>query len=80
MKKWKYVIDSMTASEREDPDIIKNTRLARIAKGSGASESDVKELIKNFKQVKKVMKMAGGGKGFKRGPLARLAKQMGMGI
>ena len=69
----------MTESEKEDPDIIKNTRIARIAKGSGTSESDIKDLIKNFKQVKKVMKMAGGGKGLKRGPLARLAKQMGMG-
>ncbi|NOX71497.1 MAG: signal recognition particle protein [Candidatus Micrarchaeota archaeon] len=79
MKKWKYAIDSMTPEERENPDIIKNTRISRIAKGSGTKESDIRDLLKNFKQIKKVMKMAGGGKGLKRGPLARLMKQMGVG-
>ncbi len=80
MKKWKYMIDSMTGEEKENPDIIKGSRINRIARGSGTSESDVRELLKNFKQVKKVMKMAGGGKGLKRGPLARLMKQMGVGM
>lgn len=79
MKKWKYIIDSMTEDEKMEPDVIKNTRISRISKGSGTHESDVRDLIKNFKQVKKVMKMAGGGKGLKRGPLARMMKQMGLG-
>ena len=79
MKKWGFAIQSMTKEERKDPDIIKSGRIERIAKGSGVSEADVRELLKSFKQAKKVLKMAKGGKGLKRGPLANLMKQMGMG-
>ncbi|MEM5871417.1 MAG: signal recognition particle receptor subunit alpha [Candidatus Aenigmatarchaeota archaeon] len=77
MKKWKYIIDSMTKEERENPEIIKQSRIQRIAKGSGTSPSDVKELLKAYEQVKKLLKMTAGGKAFKRGPFARLLKQFG---
>lgn len=79
MKKWQHMIDSMTKEEREDPDVIKHSRVSRIASGSGSSESDVRELLKYYKQVQKVMKLTKGGKGLKRGPLAQLAKQLGFG-
>lgn len=79
MKKWKFVIGSMTPKEREDPDTIKQSRVQRIAKGSGTTQAEVRELLKNYKQVKKVMKMTGGGKAFKRGPFAKIAKQLGLG-
>lgn len=79
MKKWKFVIDSATPKEREDPDAIKLSRVQRIAKGSGTTQAEVRELLKNYKQVKKVLKMTGGGKSFKRGPFAKLAKQFGLG-
>jgi len=79
MKRWKFVIDSMTPKEREDPDLIKVSRVQRIAKGSGTTQSEVRELLRNYKQIKKVMKMAGGGKAFRRGPFAKLAKQFGLG-
>lgn len=79
MKKWKFIIDSMTPKEREEPDEIKQSRVQRIAKGSGTQQSDVRDLLKNYKQIKKVMKMAGGGKAFKRGPFAKFAKQFGLG-
>jgi len=78
MKKWKFIIDSMTKQEKENPEVIKASRIKRIAKGSGTTESDVKGLMKYYKQTQKVMKLAKGGKGFKRGPLAALAKQFGM--
>lgn len=78
MKRWKYVIDSMTPHERANPEEIKHSRVKRIAKGSGASEKDVRELLKYFKQTKKIMKMTKGGKGLKRGPLAKFAKQFGL--
>ena len=78
MKKWKFAIDSMTKEERENPEIIKASRIKRIAKGAGLSESDVRDMLKYYKQTKKVMKMAKGGKGLKRGPLAAIAKQFGM--
>lgn len=79
MKKWEHIINSMTKDEREDPDVLTSSRIARIAKGSGTAETEVRELLKNYKQIKKVMKMTKGGKAFKRGPFAKLAKQMGMG-
>jgi signal recognition particle subunit SRP54 len=78
MKRWKFIIDSMTPKEKEDPDDITPSRISRIAKGSGTKPEDVRELLKYYKQVKKMLKMAGGGKAFKRGPFARLAKQFGM--
>ena len=79
MKKWKFIIESMTKYERENPDEIKASRITRIAKGSGTSESDVRALLKGYKQSQKMMKLAKGGRGLKRGPLAGLAKQFGMG-
>ncbi len=80
MKKWKHIINSMTPEEREDPDVIKQSRIQRIAKGSGTTQAEVRELIKNYNQIKKLLKMSGGGKAFKRGPFAKLAKQFGMGM
>ena len=77
MKKWKHIIGSMTSEERKEPEIIKASRIKRISKGAGVSESDVRELLKQYKQIKKFMKMSKGGKGLKRGPLAQLAKQFG---
>jgi len=78
MKRWKFIIDSMTQKEKDDPDEITPSRISRIAKGSGTKPEDVRELLKYYKQVKKMLKMAGGGKAFKRGPFARMAKQFGM--
>ncbi|MBU3904536.1 MAG: signal recognition particle receptor subunit alpha [Nanoarchaeota archaeon] len=74
MKKWKYVIESMTKAEREDPELIDSSRVSRIAKGSGTDETVVRELLKNFKQSKKMMKMM-TGKGMKRGAMSRFAKK-----
>ncbi len=80
MKKWKHAIDSMTAFERSSPNEIKQSRIKRIARGAGLHESDVRQLLKYYKQTKKMMKLAKGGKGFKRGPLAKIAKQLGLGM
>lgn len=80
MKKWGHAIQSMTPKERADPESIKASRIARIAKGSGVSEGDIRELLKYYKQAKKVVKLTKGGKGLKRGPFAQLAKQFGMGV
>ncbi|MEM7819205.1 MAG: signal recognition particle receptor subunit alpha [Candidatus Aenigmatarchaeota archaeon] len=56
MKKWKYIIQSMTKEERANPDIINHSRISRIAKGSGCSESDVRELLANYNKTKKMIK------------------------
>lgn len=50
------IINSMTPSERENPDIIDQRRRARIAKGSGTDLVEVNKLMKQFNDMKKVMK------------------------
>jgi len=74
MKKWAIMIQSMTKEEREDPKIIDAPRIKRIAKGSGATEADVRDLMKNYEQAKKMVKMFSGG-GMKRGLLAKFGKK-----
>ena len=78
MKKWVFMIQSMTAEERKNPELIKQARAIRIAKGSGTKPEDVKNLIKNYEKIKKMMKSMGGGKSLKRGQFAQIAKQIGM--
>jgi signal recognition particle subunit SRP54 len=56
IKKWKYAIDSMTDEEKIDPSIIKKSRLERISKGSGVEEGEIKEMIKQYNMLKKLMK------------------------
>ncbi len=64
LKKWKYVIQSMTKEELERPDDLMDTaRIERVAKGSGTSIQEVRELIKQYKQSKKLVKMFKGSKG-----------------
>ncbi|HDD72611.1 MAG TPA: signal recognition particle protein, partial [Candidatus Aenigmarchaeota archaeon] len=53
MKRWRFAIDSMTREERENPDIIKASRIKRIARGAGISEGDVRELLRYFKQTQR---------------------------
>ncbi len=60
LEKWKYILQSMTKEELEDPEIIVRTRIERIAKGAGCSIGDVRELLKQYKQSKKMMKMMKG--------------------
>ncbi len=50
------IINSMTAGERKEPEIIKASRRKRIAKGSGTKIQEVNRLLKQFKQTKKMMK------------------------
>ena len=61
LEKWKYIIDSLTKKELEDPEIIDGKRTERVAKGAGVNVSDVRDLIKQYKQSKKLMKMMKGG-------------------
>jgi signal recognition particle subunit SRP54 len=80
MKKWQHIMNSMNPEERRDPTAITASRVKRVSKGSGTSESEVREMLKYYKQVRKVIKITKGGRAFKRGPLAKLAKQMGLGM
>ena len=62
MKKVEAIIQSMTKEERKKPEILKASRKQRIAKGSGTEVADVNRLLKQFEQMKAMMKMFSGGK------------------
>ena len=61
-KQTEAIIGSMTPEEREHPEIINARRRERIAKGSGTTIADVNRLLKQFEDMRKMMKMAAGGK------------------
>ena len=63
LKQVEAIIFSMTLQERRNPEIIKASRRARIARGSGTSEQDVSQLIKQFTQMQRMMKQLAGGQG-----------------
>lgn len=56
------IILSMTPEERKKPEILKASRKQRIAKGSGTTVTEVNQLLNQFDQMKKMMKMMGSGK------------------
>ena len=60
--KTEAIILSMTPKERTNPDIISSSRKKRIAKGSGTSVEDINKLLKQFDQMKKMMKQMTSGK------------------
>ena len=62
-KSIEAIIHSMTPKERRNPAIINSSRKKRIAKGSGSSITEVNQLLKQFSQMAKMMKMMQGGKG-----------------
>lgn len=70
MKRTEAIIQSMTPKERANPKIIAASRKVRIAKGSGTRVQDVNELLKQFDQMRQIMKQFTGGK------QARLMKRM----
>jgi signal recognition particle subunit SRP54 len=53
---------SMTKKERENPNILDSSRKKRIAKGSGTSVEEINKLLKQFEQMKKMMKQISSGK------------------
>ena len=59
MKHIEAIVLSMTPEERRRPDILNGSRRARIAKGSGSSVPEVNRLVKQFGQMKKMMKQMG---------------------
>jgi signal recognition particle subunit SRP54 len=56
-KSIEAMILSMTPQEREDPSVINGSRRTRIAKGSGTTLQDVNKLLKQFEEMRKMMKM-----------------------
>ena len=73
MKKFMCMMESMTADELDNPQIIKSTRIQRISRGSGTDAKDIKQLLQQFNQMKKMMK------GMKKGLGRRGGKMPNMG-
>lgn len=61
MARIEAMIYSMTPAERRDPDLLNPSRKHRIAKGAGVDISEVNRMVKQFNEMKKMMKMIGKG-------------------
>jgi len=56
LEKWRVMIQSMTSEEKDDPKIFNASRMKRVAKGSGTSEKEVKELLKQYVMMRRMLK------------------------
>ena len=70
------IINSMTPKERQNPDIINQSRRKRIAAGSGTKLEDVNRLMKQFDQTRKMMRMVTGMNSSKMAQMANAMKAM----
>jgi signal recognition particle subunit SRP54 len=77
LKKQAAIISSMTVKERRMPEVIKASRKKRIAAGSGSTVQEVNRLLKQFEDMRDMMKRMNkmGQKGMMRGGLAALLPQ-----
>ena len=73
LDKWKIAMGSFTKEELEDPEMMTFERIDRISKGSGIPTSTIRELIKQYRQSKKVVKMFKGSKG----DMSKMMKKFG---
>ncbi len=62
LEKWKFAMDSMTEAEKVDPSLFSSSRIERVANGAGITVRDVRDLLKQFRSSKKMMKMFKGEK------------------
>jgi len=70
MAKYSYVMDSMTPQELEDPSLLSKSRIDRIARGSGTSPGEVRQLVSDFNKSKKLVSM------FKKGKMPRALRRL----
>ena len=56
LEKWRVMIQSMTPEEKDDPKIFNASRMKRVARGSGTSEKEVKELLKQYVMMRRMLK------------------------
>jgi signal recognition particle subunit SRP54 len=56
LEKWRVIIESMTKEEKDNPKIFNASRMKRVARGSGTSEKEVKELLKQYVMMRRMMK------------------------
>lgn len=70
---FRVIMDSMTNEEKEDPSIIKSKRIDRIAAGAGVTSHDVRELLKQYNQSRKMMTAVGKDRKMRK----QMMKQLG---
>ncbi len=63
---YRSILDSMTYSELKQPDLFNAKRIARVARGSGRGEDEVRGLLREFKSMKKNIKQLQGNRNFKK--------------
>ena len=73
LARYKIMMDSMTDYELDHPEVLKQSRIKRISRGSGMRNEDVKELLKYYNVTKKAIK--GFGKRKMGGPLGQMMRQ-----
>lgn len=76
LRRFKLIMQSMTDEELEDPDILKSSRMERVAEGSNTSKKEVKELLEQYNRMKKMLKSMSGKRAPKSGQMEKFLKQM----
>ena len=66
LEKYRVIMDSMTQEEKDEPILLKSSRIRRIARGSGVDEKDVKELLAQWNRSRKMMRGMKGDRSFRR--------------
>ncbi|NLI41365.1 MAG: signal recognition particle protein, partial [Caldisericales bacterium] len=77
LRRFKFIMDSMTDEEMEDPKLIKSTRINRIARGAGVEAKDVRELLKQYNMSKKAVKGFMGNRKLRKQLMKQFSSEMG---
>jgi signal recognition particle subunit SRP54 len=72
LTRFRYIMDSMTVEEQENPKLLKSSRILRIARGSGTDPKEVKELVRYYNTSKKAIRGLAGNRKMRR----QLMKQL----
>ena len=72
LQKFRVIMDSMTDEEMNDPNIIRASRIKRIARGAGVENRNVKELLKYFNMTKRMMKGISGNRKMRKNLMKQL--------
>ena len=72
LQKFRVIMDSMTYEEMNDPNIVRASRIKRIARGAGVENRDVKELIKYYNMTKRMMKGFSGNRKIRKNLMKQL--------
>jgi signal recognition particle subunit SRP54 len=72
LKRFRVIMDSMTEEEMSNPDIVRGSRVRRIARGAGLEHKDVKELLKYYNMTKRMMKGFAGDRKMRKNLMRQL--------